>query len=132
MPSALTLARRRSISATIFESKPGPSVRRRAMSHAALHQKLFDFTDGPRGVEALRAGVRAVHDRVTAIEAERILEIVEPLAGVLVARIDHPAIGLQQRRRPQIALRIPPIARARGRAAGAEDALVKPIELGAV
>jgi hypothetical protein len=47
---------------------------------------------------------------VTAIEAKRILEIVEPFAGVLIATIGQPAIGLQQRGGTKIAFRIPPVA----------------------
>ena len=93
---------------------------------------LLHLGDRLGRVEALRAGLRAVHDGVAAIEAEGILEIVEALAGRLVARIDQPAIGLEQRGRAEIALAIPPIARAGGRAAGAEDALVEPVELLAV
>src|SRR3954447_25607237 len=92
----------------------------------------LELGDGFRRVEALRAGLGAVHDGVAAIEAERILEIVEPLAGGLIPRIRHPAVGLEQRGGTEIALAVPPIARARGRAAGAENALVEPVELLAV
>jgi hypothetical protein len=61
---------------------------------------------------------------MAAIETEGIFQIVQTLAGFLVAAIDQPAIGLQQRRRSQIAFGIPPIAGARGRTAGAQDALI--------
>ncbi len=37
----------------------------------------------------------------------------EPLARRFVAAIDHPAVGLQKDRRPQIAVRIPPVTRTR-------------------
>src|SRR5277367_1701321 len=80
-------------------------------------------------VQALWAGLGAVHDRVAAIEAERVLEIIKPLALRFVAGIDEPTIGLQQDRGTEIAVSIPPVARARGRAAGAEDAFVKAVEL---
>src|SRR5437667_2049534 len=80
----------------------------------------------------LGAGIGAVHDGVAAVEAERILEIVEPLAGRLVARILEPAMGLQERGGTEIALLVPPVARARGRAAGAQDAFVEPVELCAI
>src|SRR4029077_4999621 len=83
-------------------------------------------------VEMFGAGLGAIHDGVAAVEAERVFQIVEPLAGRLVARIDDPALRLQQRRRAEIALGIPPIARARGRAAGAQDAFVEAVELGPV
>jgi succinate dehydrogenase / fumarate reductase iron-sulfur subunit len=69
---------------------------------------------------------------VAAIEPERIFQIIEALTGKLVAAVDDPAIGLQQRRRAQVTLTVPPVARAAGRAAGAQDALVQTIELGAI
>src|SRR6202008_4101572 len=81
---------------------------------------------------ALWAGFGAVHDGVAAIKPERILEIVEPLAGCFIARVLDPARCLQQRGRSKEALAVPPIARARGRAAGAEDALIEAVELFAV
>src|SRR6185437_10332497 len=92
----------------------------------------LDLGDRLGGIEALRAGLGAVHDRVAAVELEWIVERIEALAGLLVARVDDPAPRLQQRRRAHVPLRVPPVARARGRAAGAQDALVKAVELVAV
>src|SRR5260370_29499143 len=89
-----------------------------------LDQLHLEFGDRLGRVEALRAGFGAVHDGVAAIEPERILEIVEPLAGGLVAGILDPARRLQQRRGAQEAFAVPPIARAGGRAAGAEAAFI--------
>src|SRR5262245_24764502 len=80
----------------------------------------------------LRAGVGAVHDGVAAIEPERVFEIVKPLTGRLVTAVNDPTLRLQQRGGPEEAVAVPPVARARGRAAGAQDALVEPVELGAV
>src|SRR5512146_943979 len=97
-----------------------------------LHHHLLDLGDRLRGIEALGANIRAIHDRVAAIKPERILEMIESFAGRFVARIREPAIGLQKRRWTKIALRIPPIGRAGRGTAGAEDALVKPVELGAI
>src|SRR5690606_20627072 len=95
------------------------------------HQ-LLDLADRLGRVQALRAGPGAVHDRVAAVELERILEVVQSRAGVLVAAVDDPAIRLQQDRGAEVAVAVPPVARAAGRAAGAEDALVQAVELGAV
>src|SRR6266404_7419865 len=97
-----------------------------------LDQLHFEFGDRLGRIEALRAGLGAVHDGVAAIQPERILEIVEPLAGRLVARVLDPACRLQQCRGPQEALTVPPIARARGRAAGAENAFVESVEFFAI
>src|SRR5215211_220080 len=89
---------------------------------------LLDLRDGLGGVEALWAGVGAIHDRVATIEPERIVQGVEPLARRLVARVDEPAIGLEQRRRAEEAVAVPPVARAGRGAAGAQDALVEAVE----
>src|SRR3954471_19254536 len=92
------------------------------------HHHFLDLRDGLGGIEALRAGVGAVHDRVAAVEPERIVQGVEPLPRRLVARVDQPAIGLQEGGRAEKAIPIPPVARAGGRAAGAQDALVETVE----
>ena len=44
--------------------------------------------------QALRAGLGAIHDRVAAVEPERVLKIVEPLAACLVAAVYDPALRL--------------------------------------
>ena len=111
------------------------SLRRRSWLRSLsrpLGDQLLDLGDRLGRVEALGADVRAVHDRVAAIEAERVLELVEPLAGRLVAAVGEPAIGLEQDRRAEELVGVPPIARAAGRAAGAQDALVEAVELRAV
>src|SRR5690606_365556 len=94
---------------------------------ARQHQPL-DLADRLARVEALGAGAGAVHDRVAAVELERILQIVQARAGVLVAAVDDPAVGLQQDRRAQVALAVPPVAGAGGAAAGAQDAFVQPVQ----
>src|SRR5215472_10243179 len=93
------------------------------------HQQFLDLGDGFGWIEVFRAGAGAVHDRVAAIEPERVLEIVEPLAGFFVAAVCDPAIGLQQHRWAEVALAVPPIARTRSRAAEAKNAFPQPIEL---
>src|SRR6516225_5586418 len=110
----------------------GISNRSDCGSHLPLDHHPLDLGDGLGGVEALRAGLGAVHDGVAAVETERILEIVEALAGGLIARVLDPARRLQQRGGTEEALAVPPIARARGRAAGAKDTFVEPVELLAV
>src|SRR5580700_8294853 len=95
------------------------------------HQ-LLDLGDGLGRVEALGTGLGAIHDGVAAIEPERVLEIVKALAGRLVAAVGDVAIGLQQGRGTKIAVVVPPIAWAGGRATGAQDAFVEPVKLDAV
>src|SRR5688500_19210215 len=104
--------------------RKSPSLSREGWeaSDRPLHQHLLGLGDRLGRVEALGADVRAVHDRVAAIEAERILQLVEPLAGQLVAAVGQPAIGLEQDGRAEETVGIPPVARAGRRAAGAQDA----------
>ena len=83
-------------------------------------------------LESLGTGLGAVHDRVTAIETKGVLELVEALTRRLVAAVDQPAIGLDEDGRTEIAVAIPPIARAPARTAVAEDAFVVAVELPAI
>src|SRR6266851_38426 len=103
---------------------------RRGTSTAFGHHSL-GVGNRSRRVEPFWAGLGAVHDGVAAVEPERVLEPVEALAGALVAAVGEPPIGLQQDRRTEITVLVPPVARAGGRAAEAEDALPQPVELGA-
>src|SRR5688572_16317514 len=116
---------------TSIASAP-PDYGRGEFLYRPLQQHLLGLGDRLGGVEALRAGVGAVHDRVAAIEPERIFELVEPLALIFVAAVGEPAIGLEQDCGPQEAIAVPPIGWAGGRTAGAEDAFVEPIQLGAI
>jgi hypothetical protein len=99
----------------------------RYVAHVPV-RSLLDLGDGQAGIEALRAGLGAVHDGVAAIEAERVLELVEPLAGPLIARIGDPAVGLQQYGGAQITVAVPPVAGARRGARETQDALVEPVQ----
>src|SRR5437773_970923 len=109
-------------SGTAPVGRPTSSIKSRLSSLTAGFSSAYPFGDQLLGlgdrlrrVEALGASVRAIHDRVAAVETERILQAVEPLAGRLVAAVGEPSIGLEQDRRPQEFVGIPPIARAAGR-----------------
>src|SRR3546814_1813470 len=84
------------------------------------------------GRQALGANVRAVHDGVAAIEAERVLKLIQPFARHFVTAVGQPAIGLQQDRRAEEAVGVPPLAGAGCGTTGAQDALVKTVKLGAI
>src|SRR5437879_1488911 len=85
----------------------------------ALRHHLLGLGDCLGGVQPLRAGVGAIHDRVAAVEAERIVELIETLPRVLVPAVGEPALRLQEDGRAEILVGVPPVARARGRAAEA-------------
>src|SRR5262245_47499017 len=119
-----------------FHRVQPPRLRRETMPRAPprpldlpFDQLQLELGDCFRGVQLLRARRCAVHDGVAAIEAERVLEIVEPFAGRLIAGVRDPACCLQQRGRTKEAIAVPPIAGAGGRTAGAQDALIKAVEL---
>ena len=69
---------------------------------------------------------------MAAIEAERVFEIIEAFSRAFVAAVDQPAIGLQQNGGAEIAVAVPPIARAAGRAAETQNTFIQTVELGAV
>src|SRR3990170_2597411 len=110
----------------------GPSPRAAVAALPPCHHQLLDLGDRLGRVEVLGAGLGAVHDGVAAVEAERVLERVETLAGMLVAAVDDPAIGLQQDRRAEKAIAVPPIAGTRRLAAEAQDAFPHAVEAGAL
>src|ERR1700741_3445490 len=93
----------------------------------AIGHHFLGMADRLRRIEPFRTRLRAVHDRVAAIEAERIVEAIEALAGVLIATVGQPAIRLQQDRRSEVLVLVPPVARARRRAAEAQDAFPEPV-----
>src|SRR5579863_888658 len=99
---------------------PRPSI-------TPMQHHLLDLSDSLGGIEVLGTGFGAVHDGVAAIQPKRVFQAVEALARRFIARVDDPTISGQQRRRAQIALAIPPIARAAGGAAGAKYACGRPI-----
>src|SRR5439155_1904334 len=96
---------------------------------APQHHQLLDLGDRLGRVEVFRAGLGAVQDRVAAVEAERVFQGVEPVAGLLITAVGDPAIGLQQHRRPEIALAAPPIGRTGWGTAEAQDAFTQRVVL---
>src|SRR5512139_1569145 len=113
-----------------FQATPVP-VRKEALK-LPINQRLLQRGNFLCRIEAFRAGLRAVQDGVAPVKPERILEIVEARARRFITAVLDPAICLQQRGRSEITIRIPPVARARRRAAGAQDAFIHAVELGAV
>src|SRR5438105_13588079 len=92
---------------------------------AALGHHPLGVGNRARRVEPFGAGPGAVHDGVASIETERVLEPVEAFAGALISAVDKPAVRLQEDRWANIAVRVQPVARARGRAAAATNALAR-------
>lgn len=77
-------------------------------SDGSADHQLFDLADGLGRVKPLGADIHTVHDGVTAKEPVGIFEIIEPLAGGLVPTVCNEPISLQQARRANKLIRIPP------------------------
>src|SRR5690606_35223280 len=56
-------------------------------------QQILDLADRLRRVQALRADIGAVHDRMAAEQPVRILEVVQPLGRGLVTAVGNEAVG---------------------------------------
>ena len=108
--------------------RPWSPARSVVPSERSFRQQALDLGDGLARVEVLRAGAGAVHDRVAAEHPVGVVQLVEPLAGLLVAGVGDPAVGLQQDGRAEVAVAVPPVAGAARLAAEAEDAFPQPVE----
>ena len=69
---------------------------------------------------------------MASVQAHAVVERVLALGLLLVSRVGDPAVALQQDGGAEVLLLVPPVRGARGRAAGAENALVEAVELLAV
>jgi hypothetical protein len=61
---------------------------------------------------------------VASVHAHAVVKRLLALLRLLVARVGQPAVRLQQDSRTEVFLAVPPVRRARGRAARAQNALV--------
>src|SRR5690349_10728683 len=94
----------------------------------ALDNHLLDLGDSLARIQTFRAGASAIQNGVAPVEAERIFKLIKPFPGRLVTAVRQPAPRLQQHRRTQEAISVPPMAWAAGRAAETQDAFVIAVE----
>src|SRR3546814_9612819 len=78
-------------------------LQRHRLNRPFGHQ-LLGFCDRLGRAEAFWTGIGAVHDRVAAIETERILQCVKPLARHLIARSEEHTSELQSLMRSSYAV----------------------------
>ena len=97
-----------------------------------LRQSFLDVSDGLSRVKRLGTNLGAVHDGVTAVQFEGIVQVGQAFRRLTVAGVFDPTVGLHQYGRAQVLVRIPPVRRTRGGATRAEDALVHAVQFGAV
>ena len=79
---------------------------------STLDHHLLDFTNRLPGVQALWTGPGAVEDGVASVEAEGVLQFVEPFPGRLVTAVGEPTPSLEKHGRTEEAIPVPPVARA--------------------
>src|SRR5699024_10574232 len=101
-------------------------------STPALLQHELDLGNLLARIQPLGTGARAIQNGVATIHLERVFERIQALRRGLVATVDQPAMGLQQCRRTEEAITVPPVAGAAGGAAKAENAFVVAVKLGAL
>jgi hypothetical protein len=66
---------------------------------------------------------------VASVKAHAVVKRVLALSNLLVSRVSDPAVRLEEHGGAEVLLLIPPVGWARSRAAGAENAFVKTVEL---
>src|SRR5258707_15405262 len=76
-----------------------------------LDQHLFDVGDRFSGIQPLGTSPRAIENGMASIQSERIFEVVEPLAGCLVATVNKPPGLPGGARQGRGNARRPPVAR---------------------
>ena len=76
----------------------------------AVDEFFFEFADSLGWVQAFRANVNAVHDRVATEQAVRVFQIVQALGGGLIAAVGDEAIRGEQASRTHEFVRVPPEA----------------------
>lgn len=89
---------------------------------------MLDLVDGTARVELLGASVRAVHDRVAAVQLVGVVQVLQTLLGHLITRVGDPAVRLLQDGGAQVLVRVPPVRGAGRGAARAQNALVQTVQ----
>jgi len=97
-----------------------------------IRQLLLNFGNRFTRIQVLGTHLGAVHNRVTSVQLEGIVEFAQTLGRAAVATVLNPPIGLHEDRRTQVLVGVPPVTGTGGGAAGAENALVHAVQFGAV
>jgi len=93
---------------------------------------VLQLVDGATGVQLLGTRVRAVHDRVAAVQLVGVVQTLQTLLRHLVTRVRDPTVRLLEDGGTQILVGVPPVGRTRRRAASAQNALVQTVQLLAI
>ena len=93
-----------------------------------MMNRMLQLVDRSTRIQILGASMRAVHNRMASIQLVRIVQTLQSLLRHLITGIGDPSVRLLQNRRTQVLISVPPVRRARRRAAGAENALVQTVQ----
>ena len=93
-----------------------------------MMDRMLYLVDRSTRIQILGASMRAVHNRMASIQLVRIVQTLQSLLRHLITGIGDPSVRLLQNRRTQVLISVPPVRRARRRAAGAENALVQTVQ----
>ena len=88
-----------------------------------------DHFDGMGRFQPFGTNLGAIHDGAAAEQAVCIIQIIEPLLRRAITAVKDEPVGLNQTRRPDEFVRIPPERWTLAAAAGAQDALISTVQL---
>src|ERR1700722_3458077 len=100
-----------------------------SISDSAAHHQFLDLANRLGRIEALRAHIDAIHDGMATEQTVRIFQVVETFTRRFVEAVRNETTRLQQARRTDELVRVPPEAWAGGGAARAQDAFVQAVQL---
>mmetsp|Transcript_36677 Transcript_36677/g.88372 ORF Transcript_36677/g.88372 Transcript_36677/m.88372 type:complete len:207 (+) Transcript_36677:1161-1781(+) len=107
--------------------------RRKSIARCSFLCKfLFNVSDCFPRIQMLRTDPGTIHNRMTSVQFECIIQLLQPLILKVITRVFNPPVCLHQNRRAKVFVRIPPVGRTCRAAACAEDAFVHAIEFGPI
>src|SRR5688572_28908752 len=114
-----------------MSTSPDDYLGRGGGSEGAGDHRALDLLDGLRDLDAAGARLGAVEGRAAAPHALLVVEDLEALRATLVTAVEDEAVRVDDRGRAEV-LAVRPEHRAGRRARGAEDALGRVVDAGAV
>ena len=114
--------------------KCSPSIeRQKSIARCSFLCKfLFNVSDCFPRIQMLRTDPGAIHNRMTSVQFECIIQLLQPLILKVITWVFNPPVCLHQDRRAKVFVCIPPVGRTCRAAACAEDAFVHAIEFGPI
>jgi hypothetical protein len=97
-----------------------------------MSQLLFDRGNGFTRIQMLGADLGTVHNSMTTVQLEGIIELGQSFFGFGVSGILNPSIGLHEHSRAEVLVGTPPVTWTGSGAASTENALVHAIEFGPI